>query len=184
MGSKGKRGNKLGSAEKTTLGLGSFFIGLGLLSILIAVFRIIEVQKAEDFFMTDAVVTYVELKEADLSSAQVKYINTYRDAHGFDPYIERDHYYRSNVEAVLDGKTYKGVYYSEDAVSVGETVSVPAFKKAGGGYKIINPLKYDFAQYIVVGAIAVVIGLGLVLMTFISKSLDKNGNRKSRNKKG
>lgn len=173
---KGKQ--KRSNAEKTTAGLGIFFIALGLISILLAVFRIVEVEKSKDYFMSDAQVTYVEYKEADLSASQIRYINSYRDYHGFDPYIEHNHYYKAKVEAELGGQKIKGVYYSESGVAEGETVQVPVLQKSNGKYKIIDPLKYDFGYYIVVGVIACVVGLGLVLLTVISKKLDKKGNLK------
>ena len=178
MGKKKKSGGKWSSAEKTTAGLGLFFMALGLLSILLAVFRIVEVEKSKDYFMSDAVATYVEYKEADLSAAQIRYINEYRDSYGFDPYIEHEHYYKAKVEAEIDGQKIKGVYYSEDSVSKDDTVQVPVLKKANGKYKIIDPLKYNFAYYIVVGVIACVIGLGLVLMTLLSRKMDKKGAKK------
>ena len=180
MGKKKKSGKKWSSAEKTTAGLGLFFIALGLLSILLAVFRIAEVEKSKDYFMADSEVTYVEYKEADLSAAQVRYINSYREYHGFDPYIEHEHYYKAKVEGEINGQKIKGVYYSQDAVSKGDTVQVPVLQKGNGKYKVIDPLKYNFSYYIIVGVLACVIGLGLVLMTILSRRMDKNGNKKGK----
>ena len=182
---KGKRG--FNNDEVWVLGFGGFLLALGILSIAIAIFRANEIAKSEVAKEFEAVVTYSELKRHDLTASQRREVEKAKE-YGQSYYIAPDYYYKSNVEIEVDGKTYKGNYYSEDAVKVGDKVKVYAYQTSGGKYKIADPIKLNFGSYIVTGIIAVVIGGGLCLMCVASRAMDNAGKKKkgkkNKNKQG
>ena len=177
---KGKRG--FNNDEVWVLAVGGILLALGILSIAIAIFRANEISKSEGAKEFEAVVTYSELKRHDLSASQRREVEKAKE-YGQSYYIAPDYYYKSKVEIEAEGKTYKGNYYSEEAVKVGDKVTVYAYKTSGGKYKIADPLKLNFGSYIVTGAIAVVIGGGLCLMCVISRAMDNAGKKKNKKKK-
>ena len=177
---KGKRG--FNNDEVWVLGFGGFLLALGILSIAIAIFRANEISKSEVAKEFEAVVTYTELKRHDLTSSQRREVERAKE-YGQSYYIAPDYYYKSTVEIEVDGKKYKGNYYSEDTVKVGDKVTVYAYQTAGGKYKIADPIKLNFGSYIVTGAIAVIIGGGLCLMCVASRAMDNAGKGKKKKKK-
>ncbi|SNU08141.1 hypothetical protein SAMN06297422_11578 [Lachnospiraceae bacterium] len=176
---KGKRG--FNNDEVWVLGFGGFLLALGILSIAIAIFRANEIAKSEVAKEFEAVVTYSELKQHDLSASQRREVEKAKE-YGQSYYIAPDYYYKSTVEIEVDGKKYKGNYYSEGATKVGDKVKVYAYQTAGGKYKIADPIKLNFGSYIVTGALAVLIGGGLCLMCVISRAMD-NAGKKNKKKK-
>ena len=175
-----KFGRGFTKSEKTVLLLGAALIILGIASLALSIIRSHELQDAQDIFTAEGKVTYCEIKQQELTEEQVEQIEEYWEEYDWHPYVEVGHYYKAKVDATLDGEVYKGVYYSDDPLSVGDIVEVSVIKKANGKYKVIDPLKYDTAQYAFWGVVSLIIGLGLALIAIFTRYMSNANARKQR----
>ena len=110
MSRKKKQKRGFNNDEVWVLGFGGFLVVLGILSVIIAIFRINEIAQSEDAKEFEAVVTYSEVKSHEMSRDEKR-----RFERG--EYVAPDYYYKAKVAIEVDGKTYKGNYYSEEQVS-------------------------------------------------------------------
>ena len=175
-----KFGRGFTKSEKTVLWLGAALLVLGIASLALSIIRSHELRDAQDIFISQGKVTYCETKQQELTEEQAEEIEEYWEDYGWHPYVEVGHYYKAKVDVTLDSEIYKGVYYSDDPLSVGDTVDVSVMKKANGKYKVIDPLKYDTAQYAFWGVVSLIIGLGLVLIAVFTRYMSNANARKQR----
>ena len=186
MSKKKKQKRGFNSDEKTTFGLGLFLLFLGVLSISIALFRINEMKNCESYEEVEMTVTSVSEETKELSRSDRDRISSAEENIGrklnkgeYKYYIDSDTYYRATVVAEIDGKKVKGKYYQSSHLSEGDKVKTIVMKTASGKYKVIDPIKYGFGSYIGTGAIAVIIGLGLMGMAAIAHAIgDEDGKKK------
>ena len=188
MSEKNKKQKKgFNSDEKTTFGVGVFLGLLGLLSICIALVRINEIKNVETFEEVEMTVTSVSKEQKELSKSERNRISSAEERVGrslnkgeYKYYIDSETYYRAKVETVIDGKKVKGKYYQSGYMKKGDKVKTIVMRTNKGKCKVFDPVKYGFGNYIGTGALAVIIGLGLMGMACISRAM---GEPEKKNKK-